>query len=124
MSCVFTLPLALEPQGTILLALWTGWAMACCVSLSPQHSSFKEDLLKAQVFPEFLRQCQTSALSRHFQQLSSAAELVFQKSARVTVSTGTLHLAFDLCAHEKLLYRSSPVSSATILPQIDLLFPP
>lgn len=74
--------------------------------VSAQHSSFKEDLLKAQVFPELLRQCHTSVLSHHFQQLSSAAELVFQKSAGVTVSTGTLSLASDLCAHEKSLCRT------------------
>lgn len=55
---------------------------------SPQHSSFKEDLLKAQGFPELVRQCQTSVLSHHFQRLSLAAELVFEKS--VTVSRGTL----------------------------------
>lgn len=95
---------------------------------SPQYSSSKEDLLKAQGFPELVRQSQTSVLSHHFKQLSSTAELVFKKSASHCQQRYFESKAFNFCAHnygkrEKILYRSSSMSSATILLQTNLVFP-
>lgn len=78
---------------------------------SPQHSNFKEDLLKAQGFPELVRQCQTSMLSHHIQRLSLAADLVFKKSVshcqqRYSESRPFNFLAHNYGRHEKILCRS------------------
>lgn len=94
---------------------------------SPQHYSFKEDLPKAQGFPEPVRQCQTSVLFHHFQQLSLAAELVFKKSVSHCQQRYFESRAFNFCAHnygkhEKILRRTSSMGSATILLQTNLVF--
>lgn len=124
---VFTLSLALKPQETVL-ALCTGWVWLAMLLTSPQHSSFIEDLLKVQGFPELVRQCQNFVLSHHFQQLSLAIELVFNKSVSHCQHRYFESSAFYRCAHncdkyEKTFCRSSSMGSSTVLLQTNLVFP-